>query len=105
MSLMQADWPMTALKFEQKDDIQASVVHLDPPVDAVYAYINAHGGDIRWRDDGTDPDGDTGHVLKDTDDLWYTADLKRIAFVRDSGSSSTTDMSVTYYKPQQASDG
>lgn len=104
MSLMHTEWPLKVLKFEQHDDIQAAAIRLEPPVDATYAYLNAHGGDIRWRDDGTDPTGDIGHILREGDDLWYTVDLKTIAFVRDSGSSGTTDMSVSYYKPKQASE-
>jgi hypothetical protein len=104
MSLIQADAPLTPLKFEQFNDVQSTVQRLNPPVAAVYAYINAQGGDIRWRDDGTVPDADTGHIIKDGDDFWYTGKLTNFAFVRETGSSSTTDVSVSYYKPQQASD-
>lgn len=104
MSLMTSDRPLVPLKFEQFDDVTTTVLGLNPPVDAAYAYINVQGGDMRWRDDGTDPDADTGHLMKADDDKWYTADLLKFRFIEATGSPGVLDVSVTYYRPKKASD-
>jgi hypothetical protein len=106
MSLMKTDWPLVPMKFEQFDDVQAVVQSLDPPIGASYAYINVQGGDLRWRDDGTDPDADTGHLMFAKDDLWYTVEpLNSFRFIEATGSAGVLDVTVSYYKPVQASDG
>jgi len=99
MAVIQADRPLTPILFEQFEDVQGTVKYLNVPRSATYAYIQAQGGDIRWRDDGTDPTSLVGHILADGDDHWYTGDLRKFAFIREDSVTATTDVSVSYYNP------
>jgi hypothetical protein len=104
MSLMHSDWPLKPLGFDQFTGVQSAVTRLDAPTGTSFVYLNAQGADIRWRDDGTAPDVNTGHLLKDGDDLWYTGDLRTIAFIG-SDAVTATVLTAGYYRPHQASDG
>lgn len=57
--------------------------------------------DIRWRGDGVDPDGDTGMLLKTTDNhVWLVNvtfdELARYKFIRDAAADGT--LHVNYYR-------
>lgn len=97
-----ADRLLQSLGFERIAGITTTAVGLpNVPPKAAYAYIQADGGDLRWRDDptGTAPTGTVGHMLKRNDDHWYTVADLPIRFVRDSAETDPTNLHVTYYKP------
>lgn len=92
-----ADRPLKPLGFEQFTVTTAQGLP-NIPKTANYAYLQSQGGLLRWRDDGTAPDGDTGHLMDDTDDLWYIGDLLKFKVVKESSEVATTIMSVSYYE-------
>jgi len=59
------------------------------------ALIQAEGDDIRWRDDGEDPDATTGMLLLDGTDMFYTGDLTKLRFIESTGNGI---LNVSYYK-------
>jgi hypothetical protein len=59
------------------------------------ALIQAEGDDVRWRDDGTDPDATTGMLLLEGQDMFYTGDLYAIKFIETTGSGK---LNVSYYE-------
>jgi hypothetical protein len=96
-----ADRQLTPLGFGRTAGVTTPAIRLPSlPVDAMYAYIQADGGDLRWRDDGTDPTATVGHFLAMNDALWYVGDLHKIRFIRDTSESSDTNLHVSYYKPK-----
>lgn len=96
-----SDHPVETLGFKRVAGITTTVVGLpDVPSDASYAYIQADGGDLRWRDDGTSPTATVGHLLQRNDDHWYTVDTLPIRFIRDTDETDPTNLHVTYYKPK-----
>ncbi|KKK80169.1 hypothetical protein LCGC14_2826150, partial [marine sediment metagenome] len=44
--------------------VSTLVKTLTVPQDAVMALVNVQGADVYWRDDGTDPNHDTGMLAK-----------------------------------------
>ena len=93
-----ADRPVKPLGFEQFT-VSTSALRLpNVPKSASYAYIQAQGGLLRWRDDGTAPTGDIGHLMDDTDDLWYIGDLIKFQVIKDSAEVADTELSVSYYE-------
>lgn len=95
-----ADRPLQPLGFERIAAITgATVVGLTVPAGAVYAYIQADGGDLRWRDDGTAPSDTVGHVLADGVVYWRAANLRKIQFRENAGGSGTA-INISYYKPR-----
>jgi hypothetical protein len=98
--ILSADRPVQSLGFNRVANITSTVVDMpDPPVNAVYAYIQADGGALRWRDDGTDPTATIGHYLDINEDRWYTVDKFPARFIRDTDETETTNLHVTYYAP------
>lgn len=59
------------------------------------ALIQAEGQDIRWRDDGVDPDGTTGMLLVSETDMFYTGDLTKLRFIETAAGGI---LNVSYYK-------
>lgn len=59
------------------------------------AMIQCTGKDVRWRDDGTDPDATHGMVLVVGDTLMYDGDLNKIKFIE---TSSSAVLNVSYYE-------
>lgn len=95
-----ADRQLVSLGFERVANITTTVVALpDIPPDAMYAYVQADGGALRWRDDGTDPTDAIGHYLAANEDRWYTVENLPIRFIQDVDETETTNLHVTYYKP------
>lgn len=95
-----ADRQLVSLGFERVATITSTVVGLpNVPKDAMYAYVQADGGALRWRDDGTDPTASIGHYLAANGDRWYTVKNLPIRFIRDTDEIETTNLHVTYYKP------
>ena len=90
-----ADRPLTPLGFAGVLGVVGVVKLPSTPVSAAYAYIQADGGDLRWRDDGTDPTSSVGMLIMDGEDLWYTGDLHTIRFI----AVTTANLHVSYYKP------
>lgn len=77
----------------------ATQIGLTVPAGAVFAYLQAQDGDIRWRDDGTDPDGTTGMVLFDNQPAFlYKGNLKTIVFEDDGSAVSKLNVSYLGYK-------
>lgn len=98
--MMFADRQLQSLGFKRIATITSTVVALpDIPKKAAYAYIQADGGDLRWRDDGTDPTATVGHLLAMNEDHWYTVDRLPIRFIRDTDEVEVTNLHVTYYAP------
>lgn len=64
------------------------------PAHTKAAYIQVEGGDIRWRDDGTDPTNAIGTLVTDGNMIKYNGKLSAIKFIKASG---TPKLNVTFY--------
>jgi len=96
-----ADRQLVPLGFQQTAAVDSTVSGLpSKPKNADYAFVQANGGDVRWRDDGTAPTSTVGHKLLEDETFWYNGDIQKIQFIRDSGSSGTTTVNVSYYRPK-----
>ncbi len=60
-----------------------------------YAVIQAESGDIRWRDDGTNPTGSVGMLIPEGGELNYCGDFSALKLINSSGSTSIAN--VAYY--------
>lgn len=69
--------------------IPAAVAALQPG----YAMIQANGGTVRWRDDGTNPTASVGMLIPDGGELNYVGDISAIKFIL-STSSPILDVSI-----------
>lgn len=77
--------------YQQITDL-STAIGLTVPVNARMALIQAQTADVRWRDDGTDPDANTGLVIVSGVTLEYLGDLYAFrAF------SATGALNITYY--------
>lgn len=80
-----------------------SVQSLTPPSDAIYAWLQAQGQDVRLRDSGANPDANTGMLLTaDAAPLFYSGDLAAAKLIEVSASATVF---VSYYKPATAAYG
>lgn len=59
-----------------------------------YTLIQANGGAIRWRDDGTAPTASVGMLIADGGELTYTGDPTKIKLIL---STSTPTADISYY--------
>lgn len=64
------------------------------PANAATAVIVAETQDVRWRDDGTDPDANTGMLLAAGAEMTYTGDLAKLKFIETTASAT---LGVTCY--------
>lgn len=86
--------PYTCKGYQQITSL-SSAVGLDIPVGAIMALLQAETQDVRWRDDGTDPTGSVGMVLKAGDPPFvYMGDLAAITFIE---ATASAKLNVTYY--------
>lgn len=67
--------------FETVTLTSSVAVGIAPAQYAAQASIQAEGGDVRWRDDGTDPTSSVGMLLKANAILNYSGDLSAIKFI------------------------
>jgi hypothetical protein len=68
---------------------------LTVPVGATVAYIQVEDADVRWRDDGTDPTGAVGMLLKaGFNPSPFIGDLTALRFIDD---VSGATLNVAYY--------
>ncbi len=51
----------------------------------LFAIIQANGGTIRWRDDGTAPDASTGMLIPSGGELLYSGELDKIRLIAGTG--------------------
>ena len=80
-----------------------TVKTLTPPADAIYAWIQAKGQDVRLRDSGANPDANTGMLLTaDSPPVFYSGDLAAVKLIEVAASASVF---VSYYKPATAAYG
>lgn len=82
------------------ETVAAAILVASSPLAAIpaltkVAYIQADGGNIRYRDDGSVPTALIGMLLPDTGILEYTGDLSKLRFILASG---TPKLNVSYYK-------
>lgn len=76
-------------------------VQLDPSsvvgirVDGRVAIIQAINQNVRWRDDGTDPDASTGMVLHAGESMLYTGNLRKIKFIEEAAGG---ELNITTYQ-------
>lgn len=61
------------------------------PDDVQAAVIQAEGGDVRYRDDGTAPDANTGMLLAAGASMFYVGDLSTLQF------AGAGTLNVLYY--------
>ena len=59
------------------------------------AVIQPNGGDVYWRDDGTDPTAIKGMLLTDGSVLQYTGKMNKIKFIKAAG---TPKVDASFYK-------
>ena len=93
-----ADRPLDPLGFAQITVTTGALGLPSVPARASYAYVQAQGGLLRWRDDGTDPTGDVGHLMDNVDDLWYIGNLLKFKVIKETSESATVQLSVSFYK-------
>ena len=67
------------------------------PTYARAALIQAEGGNVRWKDDGTDPTTTEGMLLMEDDSMFYEFDLADIRFIADAATPDAT-LNVSFYK-------
>lgn len=80
----------------QQLTVSSTAVGLTVPGGASMALIKVIGQPVRYRDDGTDPDTDTGYPKVANDEFVLTGDsLKAAKFIRDDASDATLE--VLYY--------
>lgn len=73
-----------------------TVKQLTLPVGANWAMIRCTGGDIRWRDDGTNPTAAVGYPLAVGEELIYDAvtGLPALRFIQQ---STAAEVSIAYF--------
>jgi hypothetical protein len=59
-----------------------------------YVLVQANGGTVRWRDDGTDPTPAVGMVIGNGGELTYCGDFTKIKFIL---STLTPTLDVSFY--------
>lgn len=97
--MITADRPLMPLGFDVEPSVAVVASLPSVPTRAAYVYLQAQGGATRWRDDGTDPDSTTGHILANGEDLWYLGDLSKFRFCKSSGEADH-NISASYYEPK-----
>jgi len=63
---------------------------------ALYAVIQANGGTLRWRDDGTAPTATVGMLIPSGGELCYAGDLTQIQLIDGGSGTPIADISVYY---------
>ena len=72
----------------------SSAVSLTVPEGAIRALIQCETQDVRWRDDGTDPTGAIGMLLKVNTVLEYDGRLDKLRFIE---AAASAKLNVSYY--------
>lgn len=88
--ILDANWQ--PMGYEQITDVSQVA---DLKVKGRAALIQAEGDDIRWRDDGEDPDSSTGMLLLDGSDMFYTGNLYALRFIETTGNGI---LNISYYQ-------
>lgn len=73
----------------------STVTTLTVPSGSRLCMVQAELAGVRWRDDGTAPDTDTGLQISVGSILWYTADPRNLKFIEDDAGAR---LNVSYYK-------
>ncbi len=72
----------------------ATATGLTVPAGAIFAYLSAETGPIRWRDDGTSPTGTSGNLIAVADTPFlYRGDLNTIEFIDDGATTGKINVS------------
>ena len=64
---------------------------------ARYLMIKCETKAFRWRDDGTNPDTNTGMLIDVGDEFWYSGNLAALRFIED-GATSTATLHISQYR-------
>lgn len=85
--------------FEQITGL-SSVQQLTVPAGTRLCFIQADGGSVRWRDDGTNPTPTVGMIMTDNSILVYNAagETNPFTAIRFIEVSTTSKLNVSYYK-------
>lgn len=59
------------------------------------ALIQVLNQNVRYRDDGIDPDASTGVRIHAGESIWYTGDLRKIRFIEE---ASGAEINILVYK-------
>jgi hypothetical protein len=78
----------------QQISLSTTATALTVPGGAYIAHIQAYDGNVRYRDDGTDPTTSTGMCIFAGGDYRYDGDLDAIKLIAESG---TVEVNVLYY--------
>lgn len=60
-----------------------------------WALVQAEGGSVRWRDDGTDPTASVGNLLAAGDSMQYVQYLPKLKLIAATAGASAN---VTFYR-------
>lgn len=71
-----------------------SAIGIGIPAGAVFAQIQAAGGAINWRDDGTNPTTVTGMTIPNSGELLYNGQLAKLALI---AQGANTTINIAYY--------
>lgn len=88
-----ADAKLNPKGYQQITGLSA-VKGLNPPQGARVAVICCWSQPVRWRDDGTDPDANTGMPMMAGRDMLYTGNLAKIKFIE---MNTGAELNVSYY--------
>lgn len=84
------------LDYESLSVAASAVGFASIPSGAVCALISVEGGDIRWRDDGSDPTSAEGIFQKVGSSFPYSGSLAAIKFIRVGANTAT--LKIGYYR-------
>lgn len=87
---------LSSPKGYQKVTSAGTVITPTVPAGASRALIKTETKGVRWRDDGTNPDGTTGMLIDTGDEFWYTGSLAKLRLIEDGG-TSTAIVHFAYY--------
>ena len=88
------DGNLTPLGYEQITGL-STVKSLTVPNGARLALIQAEAQNVRYRDDGVNPDANTGMLVTSGSDVWYIGDLSAVRLIETTASAK---VNVSYYK-------
>lgn len=91
----QSYFKQSAGAYQQLAAFNGAAVGLTVPSGATYAVMQAEGGDVRWRDDGTSPTGTVGMLIASGSTLVYDGKLAGIKVI---GAAAGSKLNVSYYR-------
>lgn len=97
MATPQGPLPAVALGHQKITVGTTAVGFNDPPARTKRTMIRTLGQPINFRDDGVDPDANTGMTLLKDEILIFDADPNQFKMIRTAAASGDADVRVSFY--------